>query len=66
MNNFERLKHVVDEYCPEKDILIETDDSFVVIDPNGLHVKTSKDDDNVQWTINWLTGQDPYARNRCE
>lgn len=64
MDNLDRLKRVVEEYRPQ-DTVIETDETFVVLDPDGLHIQTpDKSDDNVQWTIDLLTGQDPWSRNK--
>lgn len=62
MDNLERLKRVVQEFAPD-DTVLETDESFIVLNPNGLHMKTpDKSSDNVDWLIDMLSGTNPWEK----
>lgn len=65
MENLDRLKHVASEHAPGASI-IETNQEYMILTENGVgSIATGdKSDENVQWTIDLLTGTDPWKRTR--
>lgn len=62
MKNLDRLKRAVEEHR-EEDTVIETETSYVILNKNGLHIKTpDKSDENVQWTLDLISGQNPRRK----
>lgn len=63
MENLNRLKHVASEYAPGASI-IETDQEYMILTDNGVGsiATVDKSDENVQWAIDLLTGQNPWKR----